>query len=156
MSLKIFLNEMYIRPVNALRFNWKNMEQFNFNVSLYMRKYKKSVTFVSVKVLWVLSEKQSLRNHNSKNWHISDLSFAEWKKALSREVQLNWMFGKARHDCWFFCPGWIHYSNMNHGLYLLFHYLRNGTDYLKDYYLASDGHKKRLCFLSKYWLNSIF
>ena len=53
MSLKIFLNEMYIRPVNALRFNWKNMEQFNFNVYLYMRKYKKSVTFVSVKVLWV-------------------------------------------------------------------------------------------------------
>ena len=64
------------------------------------------------------------------------------------------MFGKARHDCWFCCPGCIHYININRGLYLLFHYLRQGMAFLDDCYFVPGRHKKRRCFLGKRWLNS--
>ena len=84
------------------------------------------------------------------------LSFAVWKKALSRGTQWNWMFGKARHDSWFFCPGCILCINMNQRLHLFFHYLRQGTTFLVDSYFVSEGHQKRRCFLSKRCLNSIF
>lgn len=69
------------------------------------------------------------------------LSFAVWKTPLSREIQWNWVFGKAKHDCWF-------YVNMNQSLFLLFHYLLQGTASLEDCYLLSDGHRKRRCFKS--------
>ena len=61
------------------------------------------------------------------------------------------IIGKARHD---FCN---RYVNMNHSSYLLFHYLRQRMASLEDCYFVSDGHgyKKRSCFLSKPWLNSI-
>ena len=72
----------------------------------------------------------------------------------SREIQWNWMLGKARHDCWFFYHGCIHYGNMNQGLYLLFHYLRQGTTSLEDCYFVSDKYKKSRYFLSKRCLNS--
>ena len=45
---------------------------------------------------------------------------------------------------------------MNQSLYLLLDYLRQGTASLEDCYFVSGGHKKRRCFLSSYWLNSIF
>ena len=41
MSLKIFLNEMSFRQGNALRFNWKKIDQYIFNLSLYMWKIQK-------------------------------------------------------------------------------------------------------------------
>ena len=41
MSLKIFLNEMSLRQGNALRFNWKKIDQYIFNLSLYMWKIQK-------------------------------------------------------------------------------------------------------------------
>ena len=52
MSVKIFLNEMSVQHVNALRFNWKKIKQYIINACLYIRvKYKEPVTFVSIKVL---------------------------------------------------------------------------------------------------------
>ena len=51
-SVKIFLNEMSVQHVNALRFNWKKIKQYIINACLYIRvKYKEPVTFVSIKVL---------------------------------------------------------------------------------------------------------
>ena len=84
------------------------------------------------------------------------LFFAVWKTALRREIQWNWMFWKARHACWFFCLGCIHYGNMNQVLYLLFHYVRQGTASLEDCYFVSHVRKKHRCILSKCWLNSTF
>ena len=81
--------------------------------------------------------KQPLRNYCLQNWHISHAT------SLCR-------------DCWFFCPGCIHYVNMNQSLYLLFNYLCQGTASLEDCYFVSVGHNKHWCFLSKRWLNSIF
>ena len=44
------------------------------------------------------------------------------------------MFGTTRHECCSFCPGFIHYVNMNQGLYLISLYLRQDTASLEDYY----------------------
>ena len=71
--------------------------------------------------------KQPLRNYCLQNWHISHAT------SLCR-------------DCWFFCPGCIHYVNMNQGLYLLFNYLCQGTASLEDCYFVSVGHNKPLVF----------
>ena len=79
--------------------------------------------------------------------HQLHLSFAVWKKALIE---------KAWHNCWFFCPGGMHYVNMNQSLYLLFRYLCWDTASLEDCYFVLDGHKNRRCFLIKRWLNSMF
>ena len=40
--------------------------------------------------------------------------------------------------------------------YVLFHYLCQGTASLEDCYFVLEGHRKRRCFLSTRWLNSIF
>ena len=81
--------------------------------------------------------------------------FAVWKTSLNREIQWYLISGKTGHDCWFFCPGCTHYVNMNQGLYLLFHYLRQGAASLIAISWL-DGHKKRRCFLSQRRINSVF
>ena len=66
--------------------------------------------------------------------HRQLLSFAVQKTTLSRETKWNLMLRKTRHDCCSFCPGFIHYVNMNQGLYLISLYLGQGTASLEDYY----------------------
>ena len=57
----------------------------------------------------------------------------------------------------FFCPGCIHYINMNQGLYLiLITYARARPLWKIAISYRTDTSNIRLCFLSKRWLNSIF
>lgn len=67
------------------------------------------------------------------------------------------MFGKAGMTVDFsVVVGCIHYVNMSESLFLLFHYLRQGTASLEHCYFTSEGYKKRRCFISKRWLINIF
>ena len=100
------------------------------------------------KSITVLERETITANYCSQNRHIKQFSPSQNER--------RYLAGKVRHDCWFFCPGCIHYANMNQSLYLLFHYLRQVKTSLEDCYFVLEGHKKRLCFLSKCWLNNIF
>ena len=117
-------------------------------------KYKEPTAFNSIKAIY--NQKITADLLLTKLVHQPLLSFSVWKKILSREIRWDWMFGKPRNDRCLFCPSCIHFVTMYQGLYLLFHYLRQGGTSLEYSCFVWDGRKKRRCFLSKRWINCIF
>ena len=106
---------MSVRHVNAPRYNWKKIRQYIFwYLPLYMWTIQWACWVCEYRDIMIL-ERETITEELllTKLTHQPLLSLAVWKRALSCKIQWNWMFEKARHDCWFFCPGCIHNVNMN-------------------------------------------
>ena len=124
-----------------------------FNVRLCLcGKYKQPVAFVSIR-----SERETITTESllRKFAHQPLLSFAVWKTSLSCEI--NGIECLEKLDMTVdFSVQVTFITLMNQGLFLLFHFWRQGTASLEDCYFMSDEHKKRHCFINKHWLISTF
>ena len=100
MSLKIFWNKIFVRHVNLPRHNWKKIRQSIFLVPFFI--YVENTRNKGAVIL----ERQTI---TAELLHIKLanrllLFFVVWNDGIKPWNSMNWMFGKSRHDFWFFCP----------------------------------------------------